>query len=92
MMETVHVIQRNYERTLSYGKEETNDTFIRKDERSSKAEKDGLYLIHDGIIIRIYEMARSVDAILQEGMAVSFACGSAERFKESTIQIFLGVF
>lgn len=61
MMETINVMERNYERALPYRKVEIGGKLGRKDERTAKAEKSGPYLLRDGITIRIEETVRSAD-------------------------------
>lgn len=51
MTETVNVVNRNYERVLSYGKEEVGETSGRNDERKANVSRSGAYLLHNGISI-----------------------------------------
>lgn len=85
MVETVHLVQRNYERALPYVKEESDGTMKRRDEKTAKAERCGPYLICHRITISVHEMARAVDTGVQKRSAATFASDLVVRSKESTI-------
>lgn len=72
MMKTVHVLERSYEGTLPYGKEEIDGRLRRKHERSATAERYEPYPVRDGIRITADEMARAVNASVQRRSAASF--------------------
>lgn len=56
MMETINVMERNYERRQSYRKEKIDGKLRRKDERSPKAKRDEPYLLRYVITITMNEM------------------------------------
>lgn len=57
LMETVSVMKRSYKRVLRCEEEELDGKSRGKNERSTEAERDGLYLIRDWIKINMDKMA-----------------------------------
>lgn len=64
----------------------------RKDERSVRAERDGPYVISAETTIKVSEMALAAHTSVQKSSAASLTAGLVEHFRESTIQLFLGLF
>lgn len=73
MTVTVDVMEKSYERVLSYGKEEIDGKLRRENDRSARTEIVGPYLVCDGITITIDDMARALDATVRRSSATSFA-------------------
>lgn len=53
MIGTIHVMEINYRRALSYRKEELDGKLSVKDERMAKIERNGTLFVRDGIILAV---------------------------------------
>lgn len=63
----------------------------REKEKSTKAKKDGPYLIRDVIIITDDEIAQAADISVRKSLAASLTFGLVEGFKQILIEILLEV-
>lgn len=57
-----------------------------------KLKRDGSYHVRDAFTITVAEMTGAVDVSVRRSSVASFASLLVELFRESTIQMFLGLF
>lgn len=87
-METVNVMESNYDRALPYGKEEIDRNPRSKDERSTEVKMDGPHPVRHRIAITRNKVALADNARLQRFSTTTFASSLVKRFKASIIQFF----
>lgn len=88
MKEIVHVMMRDYERALPYGKLKIDEKMRPKDERSSEAEWDESCPVRDETTITIDEKARDDDTSVWMSSAASLASDLVWVLKERIIKVF----
>lgn len=87
-METVYMIERRFERAVSYGKKVDEGQVRRSDEKMARVEKSGPYEVRDGIAITMDEMALAADMLVCRSSTAGFASVLADILKLSSIKIF----
>lgn len=88
MMETVNMMQRSFERQLSYGNKKANGKLKLNDGDLARVKTSDPYIVSDGLIITIDERAHATDVDLRRGSMAIFAPLSAKIFKVRTIKYF----